>query len=250
MAESRSIFHFKGFSLEHGNPGLKIGTEACIFGAYLAKWAHGKMLEVGTGSGVLTAMVAESHPNNLIETIEIEKEVAQLAQHNFDQLPFKHQIHLIKEDFKKFNSNSNFDFIFSNPPFFVNHLANSSKSKQTAMHSDELSPEELLLNILRFAHDKTEIALIYPEEVMRKILFEVLGMRDEGIGKSEVVKRFFVKERVQIIPREGGKVLREIVLISQEQKSECFFSLIVKNKQNEYTEEFKELLRPYYLIFP
>ncbi len=252
MAESRSTFHFKGFSLEHGDPGLKIGTEACIFGAYLAKWAHGNMLEIGTGSGVLAAMVAQFHQEKSLDTIEILPEVAQLAQHNFDQLPFKHQIQLIQGDFKSYHNQKTYDFIFSNPPFFINHLSNSSSSKQTAMHSDELSPEALMSNIFRFTHEKTEIALIYPEEVIQKILFEVLGMRDEEIvlrveGKERM---FFVKERIKIIPKEDGKVLREIVLLSQEQKSGRFFSLLVKNKQNEYTEEFKELLRPYYLIFP
>lgn len=245
MAESRSIFQFKGFALEHGDPGLKIGTEACIFGAYLSQWAHGKMLEIGTGSGVLTAMIAQLHPFEPIITTEIIPEVADLAQKNFNNLPFHHQIQVKHTDFKTFHSDQKFDFVFSNPPFFINHLSNSSKSKQTAMHSDELSPEELISNIMRFVNKGTEIALIYPVEVMEKILIEVRRKEEEGRNK-----RFYVKERIQIIPKEGGKVLREIVLMSQEEKSESFFRLIVKNKQNEYTEEFKELLRPYYLIFP
>ncbi|MEY4384449.1 MAG: tRNA(1)(Val) ((37)-N(6))-methyltransferase [Bacteroidota bacterium] len=242
MAESRSTFHFKGFSMEHGNPGLKIGTEACIFGAYLASWAHGNMLEIGTGSGVLAAMIAQFHPESTIDAVEIFPEVADLAQKNFNQLPFSHHINLLKGDIKEIFTESTYDFIFSNPPFFVNHLSNSSKSKQTAMHSDDLTPEELMHHLNRFTHDQTEIALIYPPEVMEKVLRETRDKKQET--------RFYVKERIQIIPNEGGKVLREIICLSQEQKSERFFSLVVKNKQNEYTDDFKELLRPYYLIFP
>lgn len=238
MAENRSIFQFKEFQLAHGDPGLKIGTESCIFGAYLQQWAKGTMLEIGTGCGILPAMIAQFHPDKAIDTIEIEPEVAQLAKENISQLPFAHQIQVIEGDVKSFDANKTYDFIFSNPPFFVNHLSNSSKTKHTAMHSDELSPEDLLDAICKHAHEKTEIALIYPEEVMRKIVLEGRWMM------------FFVRERIQIIPREGGKVLREMVLLSQEEKSERFFKLVVKNKQNEYTEEFKELLRPYYLIFP
>ncbi|MEY2793919.1 MAG: tRNA(1)(Val) ((37)-N(6))-methyltransferase [Bacteroidota bacterium] len=238
MAESRSIFQFKGFQLEHGNPGLKIGTEACIFGAYLQQWAEGNMLEIGTGSGVLTAMVAQFHPEKSIDTIEISQEVADLARYNFDNLPFEHHIHLHSTDFKNFHSANSYDFIFSNPPFFVNHLANTSKTKHTAMHSDGLLPHELMSHLMHFVHIKTKIALIYPPAIIKNIL------------EDRLEKIFFVEKRIQIIPKEGGKVLREIVLLNQEEKSESFFSLIVKNKNNEYTQEFKDLLRPYYLIFP
>jgi len=252
MAENRSIFQFKGFQLAHGNPGLKIGTESCIFGAYLQQWAKGNMLEIGTGCGILPAMIAQFHPDKPIDTIEIEPEVAQLAKENMEQLPFAHQIQVIEGDVKSFDAYKTYDFIFSNPPFFVNHLSNSSKTKHTAMHSDELSPENLLDAICKHAHEKTEIALIYPQEVMGKIVLEGLGMREEGLGMRDegCERRFYVRERIHIIPREGGKVLREMILLSQEKKSERFFKLVVKNKNNEYTEDFKELLRPYYLIFP
>ena len=242
MAESRSTFHFKGFSLEHGDPGLKIGTEACIFGAYLAKWAHGNMLEIGTGSGVLAAMVAQFHPHETIDTVEIFSEVADLAKKNFENLPFKQKINLINTDIKEFISEEGYDFIFSNPPFFVNHLSNSSKSKQMAMHSDELGPEDLLESIFRLAKPNSEFALIYPPDVMEEVVSRV--------SKVSIVNKLFCKERIEIIPNENGKVLREIALFSNRETKTINQKLVIKNTLNEYTPEFKELLRPYYLIFP
>ncbi len=238
MAESRSIFQFKEFQLAHGAPGLKIGTEACIFGAYLARWANGNMLEIGTGCGILPAMVAQFHPNKVIDTLEIESEVANLAKTNFKQLPFSHQINIFEIDCKNFKAKHSYDFIFSNPPFFVNHLANSSKTKQTAMHSEALSPKDLADLLPTFTHENSEIALIYPPDIMKEM--------KNWLG----IAGFGVKQQIDIIPVEGGKVLRQIVLFSKQQKSEGFFSLLVKNKDQTYTKAFQELLRPYYLIFP
>lgn len=53
MAENRSTFEFKQFSLDHGNPGLKISTEACLFGAWASLHARGLCLDIGTGCGLL-----------------------------------------------------------------------------------------------------------------------------------------------------------------------------------------------------
>lgn len=241
MAESRSTFHFKGFSLEHGDPGLKIGTEACIFGAYLAKWAHGNMLEIGTGSGVLAAMVAQFHSQETIDTVEIFPEVAQLARKNFEELPFKQNIYLIEGDIKDYKTETKYDFIFSNPPFFINHLSNSSKSKQTAMHSDELSPEQLLEAIFKYSKPDFDFAVLYPPDVMERIL--------ETRDKRRDLK-LFVKERIKIIPNENGKTLREIALFSTKETKTLNKKLVIKNTFNEYTPEFIELLQPYYIIFP
>lgn len=238
MAESRSIFQFKGFQLAHGAPGLKIGTEACIFGAYLAQWAFGIVLEIGTGCGLLPAMIAQFHPNLAIDALEIEPEVANLAQTNLQQLPFPHQIRIFEIDCKKFKAKAAYDFLFSNPPFFVNHLSNSSKTKQTAMHSDALSPKELANLLPSLTHENSEIALIYPPNIM------------QDMKKWLALHGFGVKQQIDIVPVVGGKVLRQIVLFSKQQKSECFFSLLIKNKDQTYTKAFQELLRPYYLIFP
>ena len=271
MAESRSIFQFKGFSLEHGNPGLKIGTEACIFGAYLKKWATGNMLEIGTGCGILPAMIAQFHPEKRIDTIEIEPDVAKLARKNILQLPFAHQIQVIEGDVKSFDANKTYDFIFSNPPFFINHLSNSSKSKQAAMHSDELSPEQLLEAIFKHSRPNFEFAVIYPSEVMEALVRRVCSlssMKEDDPSKliaerSHIFSRedkstlptaaqsnMYCKIRIEIIPNENGKVLREIALFSTEQSETKHSKLVIKNTLNEYTPEFIELLRPYYLIFP
>ena len=145
--------------------------------------------------------------------LEIEPSVAQLAQSNFEQLPFPHLINLNTINCKSFFPNKSYDFLFSNPPFFVNHLPNSSQSKQIAMHSENLSPQDLSEILIRLSHDKSEIALIYPPHIM------------DEISKLLGVHGFQPNEKIQVIPNEGGKVLRTIALFSKQQKSNRFFEL-------------------------
>ena len=67
MAENRSIFQFKQFALAHGNPGLKITTEACLFGAWSGKFPQQNTLDIGTGCGLLMAMLAQAYPSAYLQ---------------------------------------------------------------------------------------------------------------------------------------------------------------------------------------
>ena len=118
MGGNRSVFTFKQFSLAHGNPGLKISTEACILGAWAHKFAKGKILDIGTGCGLMACMLAQGNPEVSIDVIEIHQQVATLALENIKNSPFKNQIQVMNGDIRSLTTNNRYDFIISNPPFF------------------------------------------------------------------------------------------------------------------------------------
>jgi tRNA1Val (adenine37-N6)-methyltransferase len=92
MAESRSIFQFKQFQLAHGSPGLKITTEACLFGAWAQQFASRKVLDIGTGCGLLASMIAQENPSCTITGLEIQADVGVLARENVLNLPYSIEI--------------------------------------------------------------------------------------------------------------------------------------------------------------
>jgi tRNA1Val (adenine37-N6)-methyltransferase len=168
MAESRSIFQFKNFQLAHGNPGLKITTEACLFGAWAQQFASGKVLDIGTGCGLLACMIAQENPNYTLTGLEIQADLAVLARENVVNLPYS--IEIITESIQRFADH--FDFIISNPPFFIYHLANPNASKQIAMHTDHLSPAELAEGISKNLNPDGQFAVLYPPFGMKQFEFE------------------------------------------------------------------------------
>jgi tRNA1Val (adenine37-N6)-methyltransferase len=147
MAASRSIFRFKQFQLAHGNPGLKISTEACLFGAWAGHWAKGRILDIGTGSGLLACMLAQKHPQFRIDAIEILQEVAALATENVQASPYQNQISVYTHSLQTYLPTEKYDFIVCNPPFFHQHLAAEKQDLQAAIHDDLLIPQDLAAGI-------------------------------------------------------------------------------------------------------
>jgi tRNA1Val (adenine37-N6)-methyltransferase len=229
MAESRSIFQFKKFQLAHGNPGLKITTEACLFGAWAQQFASGKVLDIGTGCGLL----AQENPNYTLTGLEIQADLAVLARENVVNLPYS--IEIITESIQRFVDH--FDFIISNPPFFMDHLANPNASKQIAMHTDHLSPAELAEGISKNLNPDGQFAVLYPPFGMKQ--FEVEAKK---LG-------LFINHLVEVKHQKDRETLRVMALGSRHigvQKREM---ICIKNPDQSYTAEFIHLLKPYYLIF-
>jgi tRNA1Val (adenine37-N6)-methyltransferase len=234
MAENRSIFQFKQFALAHGNPGLKITTEACLFGAWSAQFPQQNTLDIGTGCGLLIGMLAQAHPNTHFTGIEIQSEVAQLAAENISELRNSTiQIHA--------NSLAEYvgqhDFIVCNPPFFINHLKNRIASKNQAMHSDTLSPPELATGIQRLLSPNGKFTVLYPPVGMKQ--FEQAA---NAIG-------LYINQRCEVKHQNSHETLRWMAQGSFQDSRQETEILCIKKEDESYTPEFIQLLKPYYLIF-
>jgi tRNA1Val (adenine37-N6)-methyltransferase len=238
MAENRSTFEFKQFSLDHGNPGLKISTEACLFGAWASLHARGLCLDIGTGCGLLASMMAQANTECSVKALEIHPEVAILASENFEQGPFKDRLQVIQSDISAYHSEVKFDFICSNPPFFTNHLPATDPARHMAIHADHLSQADLANSIDRLLAADGEFAVLYPADVLA--LFEQFV---ENLG-------LYINEKVNVLSKPDSSVLRVMARGSRKEKLIEERSLPIKNEQGDYSPEFIELLRPYYIIFP
>lgn len=238
MAENRSTFEFKQFSLDHGNPGLKISTEACLFGAWASLKARSNCLDIGTGCGLLASMLAQANPACTAKAIEIHPEVVKVALENFQNGPFKDRLQVILTDVSDYNPEEKFDFICSNPPFFTNHLAASDEAKHMAIHADHLNPADLANSINRLLMKEGEFAVLYPADVLA--LFEQ-SLKANGL---------FLHEKVSIHSNPSSPVLRIMASGSRKKSSVKDGRINIKTEVGEYSPEFIELLRPYYIIFP
>jgi tRNA1Val (adenine37-N6)-methyltransferase len=233
MGENRSVFQFKHFQLAHGNPGLKITTEACLFGAWAQQFAQGNVLDIGTGCGLLACMVAQENPNCEITAIEIQSALAMLAQENIQKLAYKITI----ENKAIQGYSGTFNFILCNPPFFIDHLNNPNASKQLAMHTDALSPLDLARGISANISPEGQFAVLYPPVGMQKFSKEA-----ESLG-------LYLNEIVEVKHQMNRNTFRLMARGSRTKSEINTKSIAIKKTDQSYTAEFIELLRPYYLIF-
>lgn len=158
---SNSYFKFKQFSVEHSKCAMKVGTDGVLLGA----WANGgdKILDIGTGSGLIALFMAQRNPNSHIVAIDIDSDAVAQAKENVSNSNFKDRIAVVETALQKFCLGS-YDSIVCNPPFFVNSLKNKDKKKVLARHTDSLSYCELFKGVVRLLNDNGEFSVVIPAE--------------------------------------------------------------------------------------
>src|SRR5689334_16561633 len=143
------MFRFKQFIIQQDKTAMKVTTDSCLFGAWLTNRlgeSFGQsVLDIGTGTGLLSLMFGQKNPNAIIDAIEIDAEAAQQAKENVEQSPWGERINVTNADIRRVaDTLPAYDIVICNPPFHENQLSSDSYQKNTAHHSTELSLEDLL----------------------------------------------------------------------------------------------------------
>jgi len=155
-------FRFKKFSLSHANSAQKVGTDSVILGAWLKADAPQKILDVGSGCGLLAFMMAQRFLQAQI--IGVEKDLPSCLEslQNLESSPFKEQVSFIKADFAQWESKEQFDLIVSNPPYFESGQATDRPARDNARRQKSLSHAILLQQMKKHLSPTGSIHLILP----------------------------------------------------------------------------------------
>jgi len=93
----------------------------------------GNVFEFGTGSGIISLLLAAKLKNITITAIEIQESLFELAKENIIHAGLEERIVLVKADGRNIKEDFNpqkFDCAFSNPPFFPKDSGKHSPSKE------------------------------------------------------------------------------------------------------------------------
>ena len=214
---------------------MKVCTDSCIFGACVKPLGSKNILDIGTGTGLLSLMIAQ-RSEALIDAVEIDEAAAIQAKENVKNSPWPDKInvfHTSIQDFAK-ASTKKYDLIISNPPFYNNSLKSENEKVNAAYHSTLLSMEELLEAVKHFLLPNGRFVVLLPP-------YEAELLREEAIDYQ-----LYTSVIVKIKDNEQAKVLREITVFSYELDIPTVTEFIIK-RDEKYTEEFVELLKDYYL---
>ena len=159
-------FTFKQFHIIDDHTAMKVGTDGVLLGA----WAKGgtRILDIGTGTGLIALMMAQRFPSAKIDAIEIDKDACKDALFNVSQSPFSDRINIINsslQDYKPYNEMQEdglYDAIVCNPPYFINSLKNPLQQRTTARHTDSLSHQELIYHSKRLLKPNGTLSVIIP----------------------------------------------------------------------------------------
>jgi tRNA1Val (adenine37-N6)-methyltransferase len=173
-------------------------------------------------------MVAQRNSSITIQAIEIDTESAEEAQLNFNNSPWSSRLRLVNSDFTTFISDQQYDLIISNPPYFENGLLNESKRKANTRHEDSLPLMNLFQKVESLLTPNGHFWLILPYETASK-----------WKSKAEELKLFCLQE----ITVDGKPNLpkRTVFCFSKIGEKYMHSSVVIRNDDNSYTEEYKNL---------
>lgn len=164
-------FQFKQFRIIQEKAAMKVGTDAVLLGAWADLSGAQKILDIGTGTGVIALMIAQ-RSDAKITAIEIEKNAAAEAAENVRNSPWSKRISVENTSFQKFaeESQNKYDCIVSNPPYFDNNLKSADKNLAMARHNDLLPLADLAEGTSKLLLESGKLSLILPVETALKFL--------------------------------------------------------------------------------
>jgi len=158
---------------------MKICTDATLFGAMAPVRGGERVLDIGTGCGLLALMLAQLGVGSVVG-VELTEEAYREAEYNFQQSPWSNQLQAVRSPIQEYAQTEveRFDLIISNPPFFDNHTKTETHLRNTARHTDTLPFIELISAVNRLLTQDGLFYLLIPRHAVDRVsgLAAELGM--------------------------------------------------------------------------
>ncbi len=165
---NNTIFHFKKYSVMQGNSAMKVSTDACVFGAWVAQMMTkcclrpATILDIGTGTGVLSLLLAHTQVQSRITGIDINAAALSDATLNFSNSPFSKRLNTQLSSVFQLPELLHFDFYICNPPFHQASTPADNVAKNTAWHDIEMPIIEIAKLIHKVVLKGKYFAIMYP----------------------------------------------------------------------------------------
>ncbi len=186
---------------------MKVGTDGVLLGA----WASGgrRMLDIGTGTGLVALMMAQRFPDGRVTAVEIDGDACRQASENVQASPYADRVDVLCSSVQDFQSAEKYDVMVSNPPFYDNSLRCPDGSRSKARHTETLSYRDLFLAVDRLLESDGVFSAVIPTECLS-------GFVAEGALRGFSVVR---KTLVKTVPRKPAR--RALVAFSRRSGGGC-----------------------------
>ena len=204
---------------------MKVGTDGVLLGA----WAHGgaRILDAGTGTGVIALMMAQRFPDALVTAIDIDEGAVRQSQANVLQSPFSERVTILGESLQQHAGQ--YDSIVSNPPFFADSLKAPDAQRTMARHTTTLTYQELMQAAWRLLADEGELSVVVPFDYRQR-------MEDEAIFVG------FFPSRICAVKTTEKKAPKRYLLAFKKHPCPC-----EKEELTIGSEAYRQLTQDFYL---
>jgi tRNA1Val (adenine37-N6)-methyltransferase len=236
---SNTWFQFKQFRIEQQRSALKVGTDGVLLGAWCEVSGAERILDVGTGTGVISLMLAQ-RSDAKITAVEINEDACLDAKHNFQNSPWSERLSLHSGDFNIFWKSRalSFDLVVCNPPFFKQSLKSFDPASSVARHDVMLTFEQLIDGAKKLLTEQGRLAVILPIEAL------------DDFRETARLAGFYLGRKTTIIPKVGKPPKRVLLEFSVSATYPESDELVILIDQQRFSENFIELTKEFYLNMP
>jgi tRNA1Val (adenine37-N6)-methyltransferase len=231
-------FRFKKFTIHQDQCAMKVGTDGILLGAWASLTKAKRILDIGTGTGLLALMAAQRNPKAVIHAVEIDHSAYSQACDNISTSPWHDRLSVFHAPIQVFDPDPDllYDFILSNPPFFLSGGGAADEKRILARHDIELSFDELLENGSRLLSDGGHLALILPEVEGRLFIEKAIDWD------------LFPCRITEVKSRPGNKTHRLLIQLSNAaQQIENGTLVIHPEEDSGYSEAYTAITQDFYL---
>lgn len=237
MARER-IFRFKHFDVINDKTAMKVGTDGVLLGAWCSVEHATRVLDVGTGCGLIALMIAQRNPLAFITAIDIDCNAIEEARQNFENSAWRSRLQAQCIDFNHYSEKGDkFDLIVSNPPFFNAGILPPEESRKLARHTTALTFTQLMEKAQRLLNQDGILSIISPIESHKEIV------------ESCVSFNLYINKLTEVIPTENSTPKRLLWEISPTPQICNRNTLTIATQPMTYTQEYRNLCKDFYLKF-
>jgi len=232
------MFSFKQFTVAQDRCAMKIGTDGVLLGAWTPLINNPyNILDIGTGTGVIALMLAQRSHAEQIDAIEIDDDAYEQATENFENSPWNDRLYCYHAGLDEFvdEVEEEFDLIVSNPPFYTDDYKSGDEQRDAARFTDSLPFEELVEAADFFLSDNGIFSIIVPFKEEEKII-ELCKERS-----------LFPLKITQVKGTPTTEIKRSLMAFSRIEQNAHIDELIIETARHQYTPEYIELTKEFYL---
>ena len=231
-------FSFKQFDIHQDRCAMKVGTDGVLLGAWAYIPASGHILDIGTGTGLLSLMAAQRSHTAQVTALEIDSNAAEQARENALRSPWGERITVVNDDFCKWarQCEVRYNKIISNPPYFEQSLLSPDASRTTARHTTMLTYDDIFSLARNLIAEGGSLSLVIPASMYEQVNHTAMLY---GWGASRLTL-------VRTTPRKPAK--RALCEWRRNHYTPCQEEILTLNNPPQgYSEEYIRLTEPFYL---
>jgi tRNA1Val (adenine37-N6)-methyltransferase len=231
-------FKFKQFTVKQDRCAMKIGTDGVLLGAWTSvKHNPFNVLDIGSGTGILSLMMAQRSYAEQIEAIEIDDDAYEQCSENFENSPWNDRLFCYHASLLEFveEVEDAFDLIICNPPFYSEDYKTENKSRDLARFNDAMPFKHIIYAVAHLLTEDGLFSIVIPKKE-----------EEDFIAIANTIALF--PERIlHVKGNPDADVKRSLIEFSYTEKETETSELIIETERHNYTKDYINLTKDFYL---